>query len=554
MKTSFTLLKPFLWSSKNRFFPPGQVPYKTIGAAVFSAGLFYFIYLVSLKVITYFHSQSELGIILSLKIFQMAWITFFAMLIFSCMVSAVSTIFLSQDNEIIFSAPVPPSEIFFMRYVTTTIFTSWMMIVFSLPFFAAYGKVFDADFIYWLLMLVSVVSTATTASAFGMLIIILLVNIFPARRTKDIILYLSLCFGIFIYIMFRLMKPENLVNPDQYAQFVDYLSSIATPAGPYVPAAWAANLLSLYLMDRQVDWLLFALLLTTPVSLYIIAEWAMHHWFFPGFSKSQESFGGHRSFAKNLSYRPSLWLQFYRKESKAFLRDTAEWSQLFMIAALVVVYLYNFKSLPVERSFFEEEYVTNLISFLNIGLTGFIITSLSARFVYPSVGLEGGAFYMIRSAPISLTRYLLYKFLFYVIPFTILSLLLVIASDHLLNIEGPMWWFSVITSTIITWTVVAMALGFGAMHADFKAENKAAVLGSMGAILYLFTAMTFQLLVIFFGAMPAYRIVKKWLRGISLQPYDFFILILWILTSITLAFGLSYYFFRKGIKTLENSG
>ena len=41
-----------------------------------------------------------------------------------------------------------------------------------------------------------------------------------------------------------------------------------------------------------------------------------------------------------------------------------------MIGALVVVYLYNFKVLPVERSLFEEEYVTNLISFLNIGLTG----------------------------------------------------------------------------------------------------------------------------------------------------------------------------------------
>ena len=67
-------------------------------------------YLVSVQVIGYFHRQSELGIILSLKIFQMAWIIMFSMLVFSCMVSAVSSMFLSHDNEIVCAAPVPAVE------------------------------------------------------------------------------------------------------------------------------------------------------------------------------------------------------------------------------------------------------------------------------------------------------------------------------------------------------------------------------------------------------------------------------------------------------------
>ncbi len=548
------LLKPFWWSIKNRFLPPGKVPFKTIGAALFSLAICLVIYLLSIKVIGYFHRQNELGIILSLKIFQMAWITLFAMLIFSCMVSAVSTLFLSEDNEIIFASPSPPAEIYFMRYITTSVYTSWMMIVFSLPVFAAYGQVFQADMLYWLFLGITVAATSAIATAFGMLLTVILVTLFPARRTKDIILYLSLLFGIFIYIMFRLMRPEDLVNPDKYVQFVDYLSTISKPAGPYVPAAWAANFLSLYLLDRQIDWLLFSLIVISPFSLFFLGEWAMERMFFSGYTKSQESFGGYRSFASHLKYRLSVWQWSFSKEAKTFIRDSAEWSQLFMIGALVVVYLYNFKSLPVNRSIFEEEYVTNLISFLNIGLTGFIITSLSARFVYPSIGTEGGAFYHIRSAPISITRFLLYKFLFYAVPFTILALLLVIASDRLLNIEGPMWWFSVITTLVITWTVVAMALGFGAMHADFKAENRAAALGSMGAILYLFTAMGFQLAIIFCGALPAYRLVRNWLKGMDLLASDIAILIGWSLASLLLAAGVSLFFFRKGVKRLENFG
>jgi len=548
-----TLLQPFLLSAKNRFFPKNQLPLKTLGVLFFSVTVCLVLYKIGVRVITYFHSQSELGIILSLKIFQMAWITMFAMLIFSCMVSAVSTLFLSQDNEIIFAAPVANADIFYMRYFTTAIYTSWMMIVFSIPIFAAYGTVFDSGLLYWPLMLGTIIATAAIATTFSMGFTVVLVNLFPAKRTKDIILYLSICFGIFIYLIFRLMRPEDLVNPDKYGHFVDYLSSLATPAAPYIPAAWASNLLSYYLMDRQIDLLVAALLIITPITLFILGEWAMERWFLSGYTKSQESFGGYRRFFSRGSYRSSSLLWIFRKEAKLFLRDSAEWSQLFMIAALVIVYLYNFKVLPVERSLFEEEYVTNLISFLNIGLTGFVIASLAARFVYPSIGAEGGSFYIIMSSPLSTARYILHKYLFYVVPFTALALILLVVSNHLLNIEGPMWWISVITGLIITWTVLAMALGFGALYADFKAENRAAALGGIGAILFLFTSIAFEMAIIFLGGSPVYRVMRVWLRSGVMVPNDLLTLVGWILASIVISLFLALFFIWKGIRKLEAS-
>ncbi len=548
-----TLLEPFFYSAKNRFFPKGRLPLRTMGVLAFSLTVCLVLYKIGVRVVTYFHSQNELGIILSLKIFQMAWITMFAMLIFSCMVSAVSTLFLSQDNEIIFAAPVAKSDIFFMRYVTTSIYTSWMMIVFSIPIFAAYGTVFQAGILYWPLMLGTIIATAAIATTFGMGFTVVLVNLFPAKRTKDVILYLSICFGIFIYLIFRLMRPEDLVNPDKYGYFVDYLSSLATPAAPYIPAAWASNLLSYYLLDREIDILVAALLIITPITLFILGEWAMERWFLPGFTKSQESFGGYRRFFSRGKYRQSALRWIFRKEAKLFLRDSAEWSQLFMIGALVVVYLYNFKVLPVERSLFEEEYVTNLISFLNIGLTGFVIASLAARFVYPSIGAEGGSFYIIMSSPLSTGRYMLHKYLFYVVPFTGLALILLVVSNHLLNIEGPMWWISIITGLLITWTVLAMALGFGAIYADFKAENRAAALGGIGAILFLFSAIAFEMAIIFLGGAPVFRVMKSWLRSGTMPPNDLLTLIGWIIASIIISLFLALFFIRTGIKKLEAS-
>lgn len=225
-----------------------------------------------------------------------------------------------------------------------------------------------------------------------------------------------------------------------------------------------------------------------------------------------------------------------------------------MIAALVIVYLYNFKALPVERSPFQEEYVTNIISFLNIGLTGFIMASLSVRFVYPSVGAEGGSFYILHSAPLSLNRFLFYKYLFYVIPFMALTMILLVVSNKMLNIEGPMWWISIISGSLITLTVVALALGFGSMYADFKSENRTAALGNMGAILFLFTAISFELTIIFMGGKPAYRLVRAWLKGTELHGHDMQILAAWSIGSILLALSLTLFFWKKGVRRLEEIG
>ncbi|MCW5200615.1 hypothetical protein VU07_02200, partial [Desulfobulbus sp. F4] len=422
------LFRPFFYSIRNRFFRGSQVSLRTVVVLGFGAFLFVALYLISLRTISYFHSQSELGIILSLKIFQMAWMIMFAMLIFSSMVSAVSSLYLSSDNEILCSAPIKEEQLFQMRFFTSFLYTSWTMLIFSLPVFGAYGTVFKVNWLYHPLMAMTILSTALTACSIGLGATILLVRLFPAKQTKDIVVYLSLLFGILLYLVIRLLKPEELADPDKFPDFIEYLSSLQTPGSILLPPSWANLLLGGYLQEQSVDWLAGGLLLLTPLILFWAGEWLMARFFFDGFSKAQESFGGHLAFGGG-AYHPSPLRRIFHKEAKLFLRDSAEWSQLFLIGALIVVYLYNFKALPLERSQMPTEYLANLLAFANIGLAGFLATSLAARFVYPAIGAEGPAFAVIRSSPLPLPKYLLCKYLFYCIPFTAVSLFLIIASN-----------------------------------------------------------------------------------------------------------------------------
>lgn len=519
------LLAPYRHAMRHRFFSSTAISLRSLAIFLLGAAILLGLYSGSVRTLGYFHGQDELGIILSIKILQMIWILLFAMLIFSAMVTAVSTMYLSKDNEIIIAAPIAPAEIFQMRLLTTTISTSWMVTIFSLPVFAAYGTVFEAGPLFFPLMLFALFAVVATGSVFALALTIVIVYLFPAKRTKDIILYLSLCFGLFLYLIFRLIRPEELVNPDQYGQFIEYFSAISAPAGPWLPAGWAANLLAGYLLDLQIDWLIFALLLTTPIALFILGEMAMERFFQGGFSKSQESFGGHRSFTTRARYSsPFIW--FARKELYQFTRDSAQWSQLFMIAALVVVYLYNFKALPLERSPLATVYITNLIAFANIGLTGFLAASLATRFVYPSIGAERGAYYLIASAPLSLGQFFWYKFCFYALPFTLLTILLVGISNHLLQVAGEIRWISFAASLLMVWTILGMGLGFGGIFVDFKSENKDAALGP-GAVIFLFSAIFYLLAVLALGVAPTYHLIRNSLRG-GAASLDYLLVALWL--------------------------
>jgi hypothetical protein len=88
------------------------------------------------------------------------------------------------------------------------------------------------------------------------------------------------------------------------------------------------------------------------------------------------------------------------KDLKHFFRDTSQWSQLFLLFALMVVYIYSFKFLPLDRAAMPSFYLQNLIAFLNLGMVGFVTSAIAVRFVFPAVSLEGTSFWIIRSAPL----------------------------------------------------------------------------------------------------------------------------------------------------------
>ncbi len=105
------------------------------------------------------------------------------------------------------------------------------------------------------------------------------------------------------------------------------------------------------------------------------------------------------------------------------------------------------------------------------------------------------------------------------------------------------------SALLICWTVVALALGFGAIFADYHAENRSAAMGP-GSVFYFFCAISYMLVVLFSGVSPAYRLVRAWFRSGGLPLSDALLIGLWIVGMVVLSAIVLTLICKRGIAAL----
>ncbi len=539
----FFLLTPRYHALKNRFsrFAPGD-GFKTFVLTLLGLAFWGFLFSVSYRVLSYFRTIEGLGDLLALRLLSMILLTFFSILLFSNIVTALSTFYLSGELGILLSAPVRIESIYRAKFVETVIDSSWMTLIYGLPVFIAYGAVFKASLLYYAGLLLTIVPFLLIPATIGIAVTMLLVNAFPARRAKDIIVLLGLLFFVVMYIMFRMLQPEKLVDPDTFPSLVQYLTAMRAPVSPLLPSSWASDILASLLRRTQGESLFYLLMIwSTGLAGVVIGEWVCLRIYYAGWSRSQE---GKKASISRSRAADTLFavvsLPFggkmraiVLKDLKLFFRDTSQWSQLFLIFALMVVYIYSFKLLPVERAQMPSFYLQNLISFLNLGMVGFVTSAVAVRFVFPAVSLEGASFWLLRSAPLSLRDFLWAKFWSNFVPLTMLAEMLIVLSNILLKVTSFMMVLGVITVFMMTFGITALGIGLGAVFPKFKHENVAQIPTGFGGIVYMLLAMLFIGIVVTFEAWPVYRLFMAQTAGYHISVSGWIRILLSFVVVIT---------------------
>ena len=257
------------------------------------------------------------------------------------------------------------------------------------------------------------------------------------------------------------------------------------------------------------DLLHLAALWTTALAAIVLVGWAFERWHFAGFSKAQEArkarFTQWRILDRAVGVLPLSPVRRHLliKDLKVFLRDVSQWSQLLLLLALMLVYLYNFRVLDLDRIPYMSGFLKNIYAFLNLAMAGFVMATVTVRFVFPAVSAEGAAFWIIRTAPISLRDFLWSKFWTGLVPVLVLTEILIVAGNELLAVDPFLKRMSAVAVVFMAFALVGLACGLGARYPRFAAENPSQVAGSYGGVAFMILAVLYILVMIVLLGWPS---------------------------------------------------
>lgn len=478
---------------------------------------------------------------------------FTGLLIFSNTVTAFSTFYAADDLPLLLSSPIPIGRLFLARYFDTWVQSSWMMLVFALPMMAAVGPVLAAPWWFYPLLPLLLLPLTLMCTAAGCLVTLALARVFPARRTQEVLIVLALLGFVGVYFAFRMADPERFLDPNGFADLMQLIASLKVDGPSLSPAEWTVDVLFALIRGEAspAGWSTLCLVTGAPAAA-AIATWMARAVYLKGFQIAQEGRSDAPKDGKKRRppvYTTSISRAFGRRDTLIFFRTTSQWTQLLLVAVLVLVFVFNFKHFGA----LQQSGVLGPMGlfFTNIALGGLVVTTIAVRFLYPAVSLEGLAFWAVQVAPVTAKELLAAKVRWGFWPLTVLGLALTGASNLLVDLPLGLSLASVLLTLMMTYALTGMGVGLGATAPRFDIDNPARIASGMGGVVFMLLGLTYLVVVSAMLAYPMWMVkfglVRDWWPG----PGRIALAVGLLIGAFAITWAAHHVPLRMGIKALE---
>ena len=420
-------------------------------------------------------------------------------------VTAVSSLTSSKDMELILAAPISKRQFFSGKLFLITISSSWMPIVFIMPFLAAFGKTYGVGISYYLLIVPLLTLYFLVLSALA-IIIGLLFSLLIAKIKNFMKLIAIALSSLITYLLLRAVSNEGIYGEEGIEE-VTKMFSLADIQ--WLPCNWVSTLISNILKSQSilVTTELYSLLLLVCASLsasFIAVDLLQQKAYTQSLNHRAKSF---KSFnTRIVSFIPPQYYALFAKEFKLITRELSQIAQLFVVVGIAVLYLYHIKFIGTGNmthlniSMLSGRTVTYL---MNCAIGAFITTSIGTRFVFPSVPLEGKSWWLIAKSPLKSQDLLNAKFYFWLIPVSLVSSLFYGLGTYIIDPSLNTILIACFSAITLSYGIVSMGIGFGAYFGKFDWDHPAQLIASFGSIVYMFVSVMF----IFFCQIPIVSMV-----------------------------------------------
>ncbi len=548
------LLNCDFWRLKNNLKSGGLREY--LKYSIFGALTALFIameYFVALYLFNHIMAQvhlHELRFILLAKLLYMVFLVFAALLVYSNIIMAISSFFMNPEIDLIFARPVKHRTLFLYRFLETFLRSSWMFIAFGTPILFAYARVMERSFDFIAQLGLVIMPFLIFPTALGIMVAILLIRIFSPQRTQRVFVVMAIFLSVGLVVIFRWMKPEQLVDPIGVEQLTFYLKTLRMPSISWLPPAWAAEAYTLFGEGKTLQNLIYSGYLWAFTLVCFQGSWLVFRtfwWKARSRGRGTEADLNYRKTVSQTITPPSRFrMTLLHRDLNLFRRDASQWSQLIIIAALVFIYVFNFKNLPYELYGFQYS-----MAFVSVSAGSLILAALQARFAYPAVSSEGRAIWILKTSPLRWDRYLWYKYISFLIPTLVIGSILVLFSLIVLDAPSKLIVKCMLTMAFICIGMTGLSVGFGARFPRFDLNDAAMVAVSSGGLFYMIFSLAFIHIIIFLVVLPDIIIYMSYLgryyRYIAFMDRYVIWTVIAVLTGGVVNFSMT-----EGIKELKS--
>jgi ABC-2 type transport system permease protein len=206
---------------------------------------------------------------------------------------------------------------------------------------------------------------------------------------------------------------------------------------------------------------------------------------------------------------------FISKDVRAFVRDPSQWAQFVIFFGLLGIYIANLRNLHYD---YTRGFWLFLVSTLNFGATALTLATLTTRFIFPQVSLEGRRFWVLGLAPIR-RRHILYgKFAFALLGAFLVSEVLVVLSSFMLRMPREVFITHSIAIGFVCIGLTGLAVGLGAVFPSYGESNPSRIVSGFGGTLTLIISVVYVVAMVALVAVPSQlRLVRATLgpRGFA---------------------------------------
>jgi len=482
-----------------------------------------------------------------------------AMLTISNSVAAIGSFFLSRDLELILASPISPVRFFIGRALDVIMSSSWMVLIFAAPVIIAFGQAYGAAPTYYALAAFSVVPFLIVPLALGLIGVALFTALVPASRTREVLFGSGVLGLIAMYYFIDLVGPTGRIfeDPDEIVRIIGL---IAVPNKAWLPSYWIATVLAEHLVPSGKPIAPYVgLLSTTAMALLFIAYVTVRLLYARGYTRARTGRAGalvaskrsHTFVARLTPFIDSRYRAILTKEYRMFTRDLTQALQLLMLLGICMLYLYNFRMLHSVKGLpaATEIWWRGFLAVSNLAMGAFVITAVCTRFVFPSLSLEGQSWWVLQTAPLSPGEILRAKFYGWLVPVGLVSNVIFIAGAFAIGATPYVLVMTALTSWVIAYGIVGMAVGLGAVFANFDWEHSSQLAASFGSLVF----MLLSTVLIFVDVVPA--LILVFLRSLQTFGYDFSTmqLVLALSSSGLLLFYINYAAARAALRAGERA-